>query len=104
MQDNINDKEIKNTQEEYLGVSDQERRERKERQDRSAKLKTDLDKSKTRLAKDIAKVSKKADAQLIEISDAFFNSLIENVTDAELQKEIAFTKNRMTYIINKINI
>lgn len=104
MQDNTTDKGIKNTQGEYLGVSDQERRDKKERQDRGVRLKTDLDKSKTRLAKDIAKVSKKADAELIEISDAFFNSLIETLTDPDIKKEVAFIKNKMTYIINNIKI
>jgi phosphoenolpyruvate-protein kinase (PTS system EI component) len=79
-------------------------KDKKIRDERVKTLKKDLDKSKIRLAKDVAKVSKKADATLIEISDAFFDSLIETVTDTELQREIAFTKNRMTYIINNINI
>jgi uncharacterized protein YprB with RNaseH-like and TPR domain len=81
--------------EEYLGISDQDVRDEKAQ----AILVEDINIASSVILDEIVTLNKKDSVNLQELTDIYFDSLINNITDENLRREIAFAKNKITYII-----
>ena len=104
IKEKLNSEVITETKAEYLGISDQEARDEKENDERAIELQKDTNIASEEILNDLILVNSKENTTLLDLTNTFFDGLINNITDEKITMELAFIKNKITYIISSLKI